>query len=124
MDRLPDLVRDSKLETRLSTGSTVHTYYETDPKSLRRIVPRDEHWQRQSIIGGGSYGRVWLEKCIQGQRDVEFRAVKQISTAIRRRSKPINYNRELEAIAKFSHQKVRPKALGRLSVAATNALLV
>jgi len=111
MDRLPDLVHDSKLETRVLDGSTVHTYYETDSKSLRRAVPRDEHWRRQSLIGAGSYGSVWLEKCTKGQRDIEFRAVKQISTAVRQGSKPITYSRELEAIAKFSHQKVRPQAL-------------
>ena len=124
MDRLPDLVQDSKLETRIFGGSTVHTFYETDSKSLRRAVPRDEYWRRQSLIGAGSYGSVWLEKCIKGQRDIEFRAVKQISTAVHERSKPIIYSRELEAIAKFSHEKVRPHALNPLSVVAADALQV
>jgi hypothetical protein len=111
MDRLPDLVRDSKLETCIFDGTIVHTYYETDSKSLRRAVPRNERWQRQNLIGAGSYGSVWLEKCIQGQRDIELRAVKQIAIAAHPRSKSMAYSRELEAIAKFSHQKVRPKLL-------------
>jgi hypothetical protein len=61
---------------------------------------------------------------VKGQRDVEFRAVKQISTAAHRRSKPVNYSRELEAIAKFSHQKVWPQAPDLLSAAAADALQV
>jgi hypothetical protein len=108
MARLPDLVRDSKLETRIIDNDYyVHTYYESDPKSRRRAVARLEHWQRQRLIGGGSYGSVWLEKCVKGRHDIQVRAVKKISTPIHQHPKPIDYNRELEAIAKFSHPNVR-----------------
>lgn len=105
MARLPDLVRDSKLETHFLSGvETVHTYHESDPTSRRRLVPRSEHWQRERKIGRGGFGSVWVEKCTKGHRNIEVRAVKQIE--IDHGSARIDYNRELEAIAKFSHQKV------------------
>jgi len=107
MARLPDLVRDSKLETQILDGYVVHTYYESDPVSRKRAVPRLEHWRRRRLIGEGSYGSVWMEECIKGQRDVQVRAVKKISALARQHAKPIDYNRELEAIAKFSHPNVR-----------------
>lgn len=107
MARLPDLVRDSKLETEILDNYVVHTYYESDPISRRRVVPRVEQWRRRRLIGEGSYGSVWMEECIKGQRDIQVRAVKKIAAPTRQHSKPIDYNRELEAIAKFSHPNVR-----------------
>jgi hypothetical protein len=101
MARLPDLVQDSKLETHFLPGETVHTYHEPDPTSQRRLVSRSEHWQRQTRIGDGGFGSVWLEKCTEGHRDIQLRAVKRIEISAR-----VDYNRELEAIAKFSHRKV------------------
>ena len=112
MARLPDLVRDSKLETHFlpsgdSSVETVHTYHEPDPTSRRRLVSRSEHWQRQRKIGGGSSASVWLEKCTKGgHRDVEVRAIKQIEIH-RHSGRMLDFSRELEAIAKFSHRKVR-----------------
>jgi hypothetical protein len=111
MARLPDLIQDSKLETHFLSGpgnviETVHTYYEPDPTSRRRLVSRSEHWQRQRMIGSGGFGNVWLEKCTKGgNHDIEDRAVKQMGIT-RQHSARIDYNRELEAIAKFSHRKV------------------
>ena len=107
MAQLLDLIRATKLETHFLPGNpieTVHTYHEPDPTSRRRLVSRSEHWQRQRQIGFGGFASVWLEKCTKGgNRDIEVRAVKQIT---RRLSAEIDYNRELEAIAKFSHEKV------------------
>jgi hypothetical protein len=42
---------------------------------------------------------------VEGEREIKLRAVKQIPKA-RQSPKPIDYTRELEAIAKFSHRKV------------------
>ncbi|KAK2756397.1 hypothetical protein FQN54_005289 [Arachnomyces sp. PD_36] len=103
MARLPDLVRDSKLETRFLHAETIHIYDEPDPSSRRRLVSRSEHWERQKKIGGGGFGSVWLEKCTKGGRDIKVRAVKQLEKD--RRFGHLNYNRELEAVAKFSHWK-------------------
>jgi hypothetical protein len=108
MSRLPDLVLDSKLETQIySEEYCVHTYYESDPNSRKRAVPRQEYWQRQRIIGRGSYGSVSLEKCVKGYRDIEVRAVKRVAIPKAQRSKQINYHQELEAILKFSQPRVR-----------------
>ncbi|KAN0083476.1 Protein kinase-like domain containing protein [Elaphomyces granulatus] len=110
MARLPDLVQDSKLETHFlpssdSSVETVHTYHEPDPTSQRRLVSRSEHWQRQWKIGGGSSASVWLEKCTKGGHgDVEVRAIKQIEIH-RHSGRILDFGRELEAIAKFSHRK-------------------
>lgn len=107
MSTSSDLVRDTKLKTEiLNDDVCVHTLYESDPRSQRRAVPRLEYWQRQKIIGRGSYGSVRLERCVKGERDVRVRAVKQLSTARFPRQQPLDYTRELEAIAKFSQPKV------------------
>jgi len=109
MARLPDLVRDSKLETRFLPDfsvETVHIYHwhEAEP-AQRRPVSLSEHWKRQQKIGGGGYSTVWLESCPKVSRyGVQLRAVKQIETG--GRFARIDFNRELEAIAKFSHPRV------------------
>ncbi|KAJ5979385.1 Tetratricopeptide-like helical [Penicillium viridicatum] len=107
MANIPDLVRDSKLEAYYlprCNVETVHQYHEPDPNSRRRLVTRTEHWQRRKKVGSGTYGSVWVEKCTQGARsDRKIPAVKQIY--INGRFGPIDYNRELEVIAKCSHPK-------------------
>jgi hypothetical protein len=110
MDRHSDLVLDSKLDTRFEPGLTVHTYRQLSTDSARRmVVHRQEYWRQISRIGSGAYGSVWLEKCVQGHQDVEVRAVKEVSTRPLRSGRQIDYDRELEAVAKFSHDKVSPK---------------
>lgn len=105
MHRIPDLVRDSQLDTRFHSKYTSHVYYESGPTARERVLVREEYWKREKYIGGGSFGTVWLEKCVKGQREVEVRAVKEIPKP-QQPSRPVNYNRELEAMAKFSHWKV------------------
>lgn len=105
MSNIPDLVRDSRLETRFHTKYTAHRFHELDLTNGAKTVIRVEYWQRQRRIGGGSYGRVWLERCVKGGRDHDVRAVKEIDKPPQAR-KHINYHRELEAIAKFSHDRV------------------
>lgn len=88
---------------------TVHKFEESDPSSGRRLVTRSEHWQPHKRIGRGGFGSVWLEKCSQGRQgssvqDAAVRAVKRIDLDTQLGS--IDYNRELEAIAKFSHARV------------------
>ncbi|CEO59898.1 hypothetical protein PMG11_04548 [Penicillium brasilianum] len=109
MARISDLILDSKLETSFLPDCTVHTFQESDPKSRQRLVTRSEHWHRQKKIGGGGFGTVWLETCTQGASSstsapaVTVRAVKQID--LDSRLGKIDYHRELEAIAKFSHAR-------------------
>ncbi|KAJ5859895.1 hypothetical protein N7534_005172 [Penicillium rubens] len=111
MAQIPDLIRDSKLETYFlpdCTVDTVHRFQESDSASRQRLVTRLEHWRRQRRVGNGGFGTVWLEECIKagrpgGTQDGTVRAVKQIDMDTRFGS--IDYNRELEAIAKFSHSR-------------------
>jgi hypothetical protein len=114
MAQIPDIVRDFKLEAHFpeeSTTEVVHTFQESDPTSRRRLTSRSEHWKREKRIGRGGYGSVWLEKCIEDRRTdaavktYAVRAVKEIE--INTELGPIDYIRELEAIARFSHHRVR-----------------
>ncbi|KUM60481.1 hypothetical protein ACN42_g6647 [Penicillium freii] len=103
MPTIPDWVFDSKLETHFPPGGkyeTVHTYYEQESIS-QRPIKKSEHWQREKKIGDGGFGEVWLERCTKGNsHGHDVRAIKQME--VRRQ---VDYGRELEAIAKFSHTK-------------------
>lgn len=107
MARLPDLVRDSQLDVEFRDGCTVHTYLEPNLFSLQREVRREETWKQERQIGGGGSGSVWLEICTSGTRRDIVRAVKKIAVR-RNNTRHMVYVRELEAITKFSHPKVRP----------------
>jgi hypothetical protein len=104
MPRTPDLVRDSKLETSFDKNQTItiHNYVETDPN--RRRIIRQEYWKLERHLGHGSYGQVQLEKCAAGNSYGGLRAVKKVMKRLGRNN--IDYDRELEAVAKFSHPKV------------------
>ncbi|PQE08308.1 kinase-like domain-containing protein [Rutstroemia sp. NJR-2017a BVV2] len=64
----------------------------------RKKVYKEERWKKEKVLGRGGFGVVTLEKCIQGDSKDRLRAVKKIRKAD-------NYERELEAIALFSHEK-------------------
>ncbi|KAI1861843.1 hypothetical protein JX265_009346 [Neoarthrinium moseri] len=103
--RLPELVRDSRLETIFNADSTVHIYHD---RPGRRATPRREAWKKKHILGSGGNGVVWLEEQLMenlGEApSAAYRAVKQITST---ESKSIldlcKY--ELEALAKFSTRK-------------------
>lgn len=99
-----DLVQDSRLPTTiLPDGETKHTIWRSDKSGRRRRSRKDEIWRREpgKKIGSGSFGQVWLERSSTGR----VRALKAI------RKEPqfsaMAYARELEAVAKFSHDRVR-----------------
>jgi hypothetical protein len=115
MGRLPDLVRDSKLETQPGThGDTIHIF--RDPSRQRRTTER-ERWRYKSLIGHGGGGVVWLQEKVTKRStsaSVETRAVKAIKVDEPHEPKSTHqlsiaeqYVRELEALAKFSQRKVR-----------------
>lgn len=103
MPPLPDLVRDSKLETIFHETTTEHKYIEAG--GSRRRVHRYEHWKREKQLGHGAYGQVWLERCTESANQGSVRAVKVVRKR-ERSSHAVDYNRKLEAVAKFSHPKV------------------
>lgn len=103
---LPELVRDSRIEAVIndSENLTVHMRL-----SGRRNVSRHETWSRKRILGHGGYGIVWLEQKIkEDDSPSELRAVKGIRIPDSHwKLERGQYVRELEALAKFSQEKVR-----------------
>jgi hypothetical protein len=105
-----DLVQDSRLETEFLDGSTVHTFIE--PYGRNRRISRKEYWRLERRLGRGGFGQIQLEKCTAGESKDTMRAVKIINKQSgSTRRKPMDFNRELEAIIKFSHNRV-----GRISL--------
>ena len=74
--------------------------------SSPRTVRKEERWARDKSLGAGASGTVYLEKSITENGEVQHRAVKEIRKSAHK-SGAIDYSRELEAMAKFSHPKVR-----------------
>ncbi|OAL46570.1 kinase-like protein [Pyrenochaeta sp. DS3sAY3a] len=102
---LSDLVRDSKLDTTTTRNGIVrHVIEVADHNSRRRRVRQEQVWKRMESLGEGTYGEVWLEKLVGGTCHVNERAVKIIKKRTQKQ-RPVDYSRELEAIAKFSHPK-------------------
>jgi hypothetical protein len=100
-----DLVQDSRLETEFLNGSTVHTFIV--PYGRNRRITRKEYWTLERHLGRGGFGHIQLEKCIVGERKDMMRAVKIINKQSgSTRQRPMDFNRELEAIVKFSHSRV------------------
>ncbi|KAI0535788.1 kinase-like domain-containing protein [Xylaria digitata] len=103
--KLPELVRDSKLETTFNGDNTVHFYYD---RPGRHAEPQREEWKKERLIGSGGNGVVWLEKRLAASsgeaNQARYRAVKQITLAQPRSILEICKS-ELEALAKFSTRK-------------------
>jgi hypothetical protein len=70
-----------------------------------RYTSRVVQWKREyKHLGGGTFGQVYLEKCMEAGRTEEKRAVKKI-----RKIRSIDYERELEIHALLSaRKKVHP----------------
>ncbi len=112
---LPELVRDTKLQATIQGELTIHTR----PFGRRRY----ERWKLKHILGHGGCGVVWLEcKVKDGTQEEdagESRAVKRIDTSGHRSE---HYVRELEALAKFSQDKVHSIAHWKLPAAGRSLL--
>ena len=103
MSSIPDLVRISKLETQFHSDPEYvrHVEHISGTTPRQRRIRKEEIWTRVKELGRGSFGIVWLERCIQGDRKEEVRAVKEVQ-----KLESGDYYRELEATALFSHAKV------------------
>ncbi|KAM7183855.1 Protein kinase-like domain containing protein [Naviculisporaceae sp. PSN 640] len=104
---LPELVRDSELkETVIDGDYTIHR----QPISLR-TRSRNDTWIRETKLGRGGYGEVWLEKKVHGDASLpRLRAVKRMHFPENETIFQFNrgrYVRELEALAKFSQDKYK-----------------
>ncbi|KAJ5662462.1 uncharacterized protein N7477_010078 [Penicillium maclennaniae] len=65
-----------------------------------RLPSDSECWEKQEVIGSGSFGEVWRERCVSGLSEGALRAVKRI------RVQQSNFSemsrRELDALTAFS----------------------
>jgi len=70
------------------------------------VITAGEIWKRSRFLGRGAFGRVWLETYASGPKKGQHRAVKEIPTTADSQQ-DIDYNRELETLAKFSASEVQ-----------------
>jgi calcium/calmodulin-dependent protein kinase I len=99
-----DYVRDSKLATTFTSTETRHVHYTSSRRTRRRRERREETWRWEKVLGEGAFGKVWLETCVAGDSSGKLRAVKEVKKEFE--GVAVDYTRELEAAAKFSHQNV------------------
>jgi hypothetical protein len=118
MPIIPDLVRDSKLETAFRSNHTVHFHEEPDPGDKRRRIRRELQWSRKARLGHGSGGEVFLEQLVGAGEAADTKESRKVQRAVKRIRRPqagnkthVDYGRELVAIAKFSHKNVSESAL-------------
>ncbi|KAF2663024.1 kinase-like protein [Lophiostoma macrostomum CBS 122681] len=104
MPPVSDLVRDSKLKTYITGDVTRHVIESSGRHPRQRRVRKEQTWRRAGRLGEGAFGTVWKEVLEAGESDIKARAVKVVRKR-ENRSKLVNYSKELEAIAKFSHPK-------------------
>jgi hypothetical protein len=102
--RISDLIVDSRLEVKSFGDYSIQTRHVSTAHSQQRRIREQERGQRTKHLGSGSFGVVWLETCTEGSSSGRVRAVKEIVKGTA--SVPVVYSRELEAIAKFSQEKV------------------
>ncbi|KAH7313556.1 kinase-like domain-containing protein [Stachybotrys elegans] len=100
MSRIPDLVQDTRLDTTFDDRYTVHHHDDSDDERNARSMRRAEVWQWEHMLARGGCGEVWLQRCVQGGRSHNWRAVKVVP-----RETQVHYISELEAIAKFSQKR-------------------
>jgi hypothetical protein len=105
-----DLVLDAKLETEFLDGCIRHTKYTMGFSARERRIRVREVWDIGSNLGRGSFGSVRVETCRPSppaySREPRRRAVKVISKSIASQGR-WDYLKELEAVVKFSHERVR-----------------
>ncbi|KAH7131079.1 kinase-like domain-containing protein [Dactylonectria macrodidyma] len=107
--RISDLVVESRIEAAWDPEAEQTTQIRTavGVSARRRRLKSEETWKRKRILGRGAYGTVWLEECIasSGPRhgESDLRAIKEIHK--RPHVSTSEFHRELEAIAKFSHDR-------------------
>ncbi|KAJ5580275.1 uncharacterized protein N7459_006260 [Penicillium hispanicum] len=101
-----DLVADTKIRAEFHADLT-HRFTIQSRVCAGQNVRRKETedvWKREKLLGKGSYGTVWLHRCLSSHDQTPpLQAVKVVTKALMAHDK-INYHKELEIIAKFSQK--------------------
>lgn len=100
---LSDLVVDTRLDAVVSASHTIQARYVSNPAIGQRRTRLEENWHRTKELGRGTFGVVWLETCVAGPSLSQLRAVKEI----RKDGDVSTFYRELDAVARFSQERVR-----------------
>jgi hypothetical protein len=95
-----DLVRSAQLAASVQGHNVCYKFWDFD-SAAQAYTERTEQWFRETVLGAGSFGVVYRERCISGLTPQAARAVKVMKKA---RNK--NYERELEALMVLSQEKV------------------
>ena len=104
MEDIPDLVRDSMLDTFFDGDYHLHRY-DSDDEIQGQSTRRWEYWEDRGKLAEGGFGKIHLQECVEGRGKGGMRAVKVLSKSKSAANK-IDYVNELEAIAKFSQKRV------------------
>jgi hypothetical protein len=112
----PHLVAVTRLSVRFSSDKS-HYFQSTSTlaqtaQPIKTYTTQNVQWEREyKHLGGGTFGQVYLERCMEAGRTEERRAVKKI-----RKIRSIDYERELEVLALLSYRKkVHPLSCHRLT---------
>ena len=97
-----DLLDHYKLDAHQIGDSVIHYSYRSDRARGLRKIRLEERWDNVRPIGYGSFGEVWQQKQSDSN---EQRAVK-ILRKHQMKSWGINYEREIEALARFNKAQV------------------
>ena len=100
-----DLLDFYKLQAECSESHVIHTSYVKDRSQSVQRVKVEQRWDNVKRIGHGAFGEVWLQK---GEKGAE-RAVEQLSK-YRMEDLEIDYERELDALAKFNTPRVSSRS--------------
>lgn len=125
-----DLVPHSRLDTVFggdddgdgATEVVRHMFVTSDRRARQRRLKTAETWTQVRELGNGTFGRVVLQDCVDGPHKGQVRAVKEISKKADGGMAKIDYNTELEAIAKFSHSRVSRLCLLAIFVGRANVV--
>lgn len=81
-------------------GWRLETSYDDIGHRYHQRPSGDECWHAERLIGNGSFGDVWQERCVSGPSQNAIRAVKHLR---KRQSKFLEMSRrELDALVTFS----------------------
>ncbi|KAK4574843.1 hypothetical protein LTR86_001685 [Recurvomyces mirabilis] len=101
-----DIVQLAKLDAEVSSdGLTTRHKYRTTARWGYGSVEKEAVWKRVSAVGSGGFSTVYKEEAVSGEMIGALRAVQSIHKPLLQHAGTINYERELEAVARFSQQK-------------------